>query len=347
VPLELASARCDYMVLRTRPSPATMLVWLGVAIGAVFGYLAVRDIRLAEVWDSLAACNYWWLLPALALVALGTLIRAQRWRCLFVPETRPALAPAFKATLIGLFFNSILPARAGEAARIVALNQDAQTSRAEATGTVVVERAMDVLCVLVLLFVLVPWLPDVTWLHAAAILAISLSAGIVAAVLLVAYLSARPLSWPFRMLGRLPFVSPERARQAGLNAVRGMAALRRPRLAVTALVWTSISWIVFGFSYWLVMRGLDLGLSPIAGLLVMVTTALAMILPSPPAAVGVFEAAAILALTAYGVPDSQALSYAVLLHALNFFPYLVAGLVILQSQALTYRRTGGRLTVER
>jgi uncharacterized membrane protein YbhN (UPF0104 family) len=335
------------MVLRRRPSPTTILVWVGAAIGVVFGYLAVRDIRLTEVWDALAASNYWWLVPALALLALGNLIRAHRWRCLFVPETRPALVPVLKAMLIGQFFNSILPARAGEAARVVALNQNAQTSRAEAIGTVVVERAIDVLSVLVLLFVLVPWLPDVTWLRAAAILALGLSGGILAAIVLVSYLSARPLSWPFRLLGRLPFVSPERARRAGVNAVQGMAALRRPRLAASALLWTWISWGVLGMSSWLVMRGFDLGLSPVAGLLVMVTTALAMILPSPPAAVGVFEAAAILALNAYGVPDSQALSYALVLHALNFFPYLAAGFVILRSHALTVRRAEVGITIDR
>ena len=54
------------------------------------------------------------------------------------------------AVLIGYFFNTILPARAGEAARVVVLKQRAGTPRFEAVGTVGAERVLDVLVLLVL-----------------------------------------------------------------------------------------------------------------------------------------------------------------------------------------------------
>lgn len=316
----------------------TVLMWVGIAVGVLFGYLAVRHIRLAEVWDALAASNYWWLVPSFAALAVGNVMRACRWRYLFIRETRPPLAPVLSAMLIGQFFNNILPARAGEAARVVALNQSSRTSRAETIGTVVVERQIDVLSVLVLLFVLVPWLPHVTWIRSAAVLAIALAAGLLAAIVLVGYLSSRPAAWPLRLLDRISFIPAGRARRAVAHGMKGMAALVHPRLAAGALLWTLSSWGVFGLSAWFVMRGFGLGLSPVAGLLVMITTALAMILPSPPAAVGVFEAAALLALRAYHVPGAQALSYALVLHAVNFFPYVAAGLVLLRTHALSVRR---------
>jgi hypothetical protein len=54
-----------------------------------------------------------------------------------------------------------------------------------------------------------------------------------------------------------------------------------------------------------------------------------IIIPAAPAALGVFEAAAIATTRAYGVPQSQGLAYAVVLHALNFLPYILGGLVLL------------------
>ena len=105
------------------------------------------------------------------------------------------------------------------------------------------------------------------------------------------------------------------------------------------------------------MIGFDLGLSPLAGGLVIVAIGLSMILPSSPAAVGVFEAATLVALNAYGVPKSAGLSYALVLHAVNFFPYIAAGLIVLQTHALSMRRksvpdaagrgAGARLDAER
>jgi uncharacterized membrane protein YbhN (UPF0104 family) len=76
------------------------------------------------------------------------------------------------------------------------------------------------------------------------------------------------------------------------------------------------------------MLAFDLHLSFVAALLTTVAIGLAFVVPAAPAAIGVFEAAAIASTKAYGVPQSEALAYALVLHALNFFPYVLAGLVL-------------------
>lgn len=326
-----------------RRAARTALLATGLLVSALFAYLAVRDVHPGEVWHALGECDYWWLVPALGALAAANVLRVYRWQFLFSRETRPPFGPLASAMLIGQLFNNVLPARAGEAARIVTLNQSSGTSRAETAGTVLIERAYDVLSLLLLLFVLTPWLPHVTWLRAAAILAIALSAGLVAAFAVVAVWKERPLLAVLRPLGRLPFVPEQRLERAAANLVHGLAGLRRGRLALAAIGLTTASWIAFGISSWLVLRGFDVGreLSPAAGILVMIAIGLAMILPSSPAAVGVFEAAVLVALKAYGVPESRALSYALVLHALNFFPYVVAGGLLLQLHAVSLR---GRAT---
>jgi glycosyltransferase 2 family protein len=319
------------------------LLSIGLAVSALFAYFAVRDVHPGEVWRALGDCNYWWLVPAFGVLAGANLLRVYRWRFLFSHETRPPFRPLASAMLIGQLFNNVLPARAGEPARIVVLNQSAGTSRAETAGTVLIERAYDVLSLLLLLFVLTPWLPHVTWLRAAAVLAIALSVGLVAAFAVVAVWKERPLLALLGPLERLPFVPERRLEGAAVNLVHGLAGLRRGRLAVAAIALTTASWAGFGISAWLVLRGFDVGrqLSPVAGILVMIAIGLAMILPASPGGVGVFEAAVLVALNAYGVPDSRALSYALVLHALNFFPYVAAGGLLLQLHAASLR---GRAT---
>ena len=156
-----------------------MLLWAGLFVSAGFTYLAIRGVDFALVRDALAASNYWWLVPALGTLALVVAVRALRWQLLFRRETRPSYPAAASALLVGIFFNNILPVRAGEAARIVVLNQQERTSRVEAVGTVVLERALDLLCLLLLLFTIAPWLPPVSWLRPAAVLAVALAAGLV------------------------------------------------------------------------------------------------------------------------------------------------------------------------
>jgi glycosyltransferase 2 family protein len=322
------------------------LTWGAAAVGlactVVFAYLAVKDVEFDLVWQSLRSSNYWWLVPAFGALVVAVVLRALRWRYLFAAARRPPVWPVTEALLIGQFFNTILPARAGELARVVALNLRSGTSRAETLATVVVERSFDVLAILVLLFLALPWLPDVSWLKAAVILASVLAAGLVAAALVLARYGSRPLAAILSPLARLPFVRAARVEWAAVNLTEGLAGLRSVRLGAISFALTLVSWLVLAFSFWLVMRGFGLELSIGAGLLVAIATGLSLILPSGPAALGVFEAATVVALSAYDVPESRALSYALVLHALNSLPFLAAGVVLLNLRgAIAGRRLLG------
>ncbi len=283
-----------------------------MAVSAAFAYLAIRGVRLREVWEGLRESDYWWTAPSVALLFVAQALRALRWQYLFAASTRPPYRPVLDATLLGQAFNNLLPARAGEAARVVALHRSARASRDETVATVLVERLFDVLALLALLFVLVPWLPHVTWLGTAAILGAALLVATAAAVVLLARFADRT----FR-------------RRIVESFVRGAASLRDWRLAALAVVLTTVSWLVLAASSWVLLYGFDLPHSPLAGMLVTIATGLSLVLPSSPGAVGVFEAAALVALAAYDVPRADALPYALVLHAVNFFPYVGAGALVL------------------
>jgi uncharacterized membrane protein YbhN (UPF0104 family) len=155
---------------------------------------------------------------------------------------------------------------------------------------------------------------------------------VVAAVVVLARYGARPVHAVLRPLHRLPRLGAERIEAGAESVSQGLAGLRHPSIALPAAVWTVLSWVAVGVSAWFVLLGFDLGvsLSPVAGLFVLITINLALVLPSSPAAVGVFEAATLLALDAYGVDESRALSYALVLHALNFLPFVAIGLVLVR-----------------
>ncbi len=323
----------------SRRSVRSGLLWAGLVSSVVFTYLAVRGVDFGEVRNALEESDYGWLAPALVALALGVAVRVLRWQRLFRRETRPPFRAVASAMLVGILFNNILPARAGEAARIVVLNQQRRTSRAEAVGTVVLERALDVLCLLLLLFAIVPWLPPVSWLRPALVLAVVLAACLAVGAVVLARWGDRPLRAALRPLARLRFVGEGGAERAGANLAQGLAALRDWRLLATGLVLTTLSWLCLGLSMWFVLRAFDLGLSPVAGLLVVIAVNIGMILPSSPAAVGVFEAAVLVALSAYGVPKEQALSYALVAHMLNFVPFIAVGALVLHAHAASLRRT--------
>jgi uncharacterized protein (TIRG00374 family) len=312
-----------------------LLIAAGFAVTAAGTYLAVRGVALDDARAALAASDLRWLVPASIVLALALWLRIVRWWVLFDPSSRPPLRAVGHAAFVGYFFNNILPARAGEAARVIALYGKARTPRAETIGTVVIERVFDLLALLVLLFACYPLLPEISWLKAAALLGIVVVAALLVLVVVLVRYDERAVRWLLSPLRRLPGAGvSERVEQAVGNATRGLVALREPRVALRGMALTLASWVVLGFSFWILTAALHLDVPVVAGMLVVVAINLSLVLPSSPAALGVFEAATVVALRAFDVPRAEALSYALVLHLLNLVPFLVIGAALLGPGAL-------------
>jgi glycosyltransferase 2 family protein len=310
-----------------------------VAVTLLFSYVALSDIDLSLAWRALRTSDYWWLAAALIAFGLGNVARALRWRSLFARGRRPPLAAVTNAMMVGYLYNSIMPARAGEAARVVVLTQRSSTAPVEIVGTVVLERLYDVLAILVMFFAAEPWLAHVSWFGAAALAALVLIALIVLAATVLAVCGDRPLRLLLRPLGRLSLFSGERLEQTLAELTHGLSGLRRVGSAIEAFVWTIAAWLLTALCAYLVSLAFHLELPFACGVLVAVAIGLGMILPSPPAAVGVFEGAALIALTAYRIPHSSALPYAVVLHLVNFVPFVLVGALVLHHNSRHPRRS--------
>ena len=295
-----------------------------------FSYIALSDINPGRVWHALRASDYLWLIPALGAFVLAVVTRAMRWRSLFAPGRRPPRGVVLNATTIGYFYNNILPARAGEAARVVVLARRSATPPVEIVGTVVLERLYDVVTILVIFFVAEPWLPHVSWFGTAALVAIVLAGLIAAAATILAVYGDRPLRVLLSPLRRFSLLSGARLDRTVDELAHGLSGLRDVRIAGEAFLWTVAAWMLSALCAYFVSLSFHLDLSFACGVLVTVAVGASMILPSPPAAIGVFEGATLIALEAYDVPHSVALSYALVLHAVNFVPFILAGMWLLQ-----------------
>lgn len=316
-----------------------LLVASGLVITLVCMYVAVRGVAPADAVRALRESDPRWLVPAVPVFALAVALRALRWWSLFEAAQRPTLRAVSYALLIGYFFNNILPARAGEAARVIALHRRASTPKAQTVATVVVERLFDLLALLILLFAVYPWLPEISWLRAAAVLGAVVVTVLLTLVFVVARYEERALH---RLLSPLRRVKregvAERLEAAAINATRGLAALRTPRIALLGMLLTMASWVTLGASFAILTNAFSLDVPLVAGILVTVAVNLSLVLPSSPAALGVFEAATVIALRAFDVPHAEALSYALVLHLLNLVPFLVIGGLLLGPGALRSHR---------
>jgi uncharacterized membrane protein YbhN (UPF0104 family) len=122
--------------------------------------------------------------------------------------------------------------------------------------------------------------------------------------------------------------------------MHGVVSLRRPRVAAPAVLLTATSWLLLALSGWALLLAFHLHLGFVGGLLVVVAANLALLVPASPGGVGVFEAATVSVLAGFSVDRSAALSYAVALHGLNLFPYVLVGALALRRHVALVRSRG-------
>jgi uncharacterized protein (TIRG00374 family) len=222
-------------------------------------------------------------------------------------------------------FNNLLPSRAGDIMRVLALRRATGLSAVEIGTTVVIERVLDVFVLGVFGLALWPWLPDAAWIDALAAVCAGIVAACILGVALLAALRTPARSLVGRGLRRLPRVSPERAERLQRALTAGGLVLASPRRLAICVGLSAATWLAAGVAALVLFPAFDLDAGSLAPWLLLVANSFALVVPSSPGTVGVYEASVQASLVAFGVGPATALSFALVLHAVNFFPVIAVG----------------------
>ncbi|MCX6332687.1 MAG: lysylphosphatidylglycerol synthase transmembrane domain-containing protein, partial [Bacteroidia bacterium] len=132
------------------------LKFLGfLAVGILLLWLAFRNVDYKSLASDLKEANYYWLLLSVFFSLVAFLSRARRWQLLIHPlGFRPSFWHTFHAMMIGYVANLALP-RIGEITRCVALGKKEKIAVDKLVGTVIIERTIDFLSVILFLVVII------------------------------------------------------------------------------------------------------------------------------------------------------------------------------------------------
>ncbi|MEP6645463.1 MAG: lysylphosphatidylglycerol synthase transmembrane domain-containing protein [Saprospiraceae bacterium] len=126
------------------------IVLLGVAFALLA--LAFKGISVYAILDEMLQAKLSWLLLAIIISLTGFVSRAIRWKLLIESlGYTPSLKNTTASLMVGYFANLALP-RLGEVTRCGTLSKAESIPFSSLLGTVIVERVIDVLSLLILLF---------------------------------------------------------------------------------------------------------------------------------------------------------------------------------------------------
>lgn len=294
--------------------------WIGLATSLACVFLSIHKLdwqRLFALWQRM---DYRWVALATIMILMHTLARAARWRALFTPPV-PSFDVTLTAMLIGQTMNYLLPARSGDIPRIYWLGEREGQSKARALGTMAVEKVLDLILLVLVLFLVPfwvstrpPWLAEATW-------------GVVIALALL-YIGLRAsLAWQKPLLSRLGWLADRHnvqwwpaMRERLAHVVEGIEGLRRSHLLWRTVVLSLVAWVWGAAANLATFLALGLPASWPMAFTVSAALRVGIALPSLPASIGVYEGTIVLALGVFGVDRETALSYGVLMHLVDFLP---------------------------
>ena len=314
---------------------------LGIALSAAFLYLAFHSLDRQAFLNALGTADYRYVASALVMTFLIYYVRAFRWHYFLAPLREIPMGTLFPALIIGLSANTILPAHLGEFARAYAVGKKEPIASSAVFGTIVVERIIDVLAVIVLIALTLFVSPLPEYLLKSSYLMLGGIGGLSFILIIMKKMKHGTDAALQRLLSFFP--PPLASKLGNLFAafLDGFTPLKKRNHYLIVVALSIMIWVVSLVMVEFVIEAFNLrelyALPWYSSLVVLIFICISVAVPSSPGYIGTFHYLCQLALGLFGVPREQALTYAIILHAINTVPVMVLGLIFLSSQKLSLR----------
>lgn len=335
----------------TQPAPAQLPVdgsaasfraamarsWLRILLSSVVGlaalWLAMRQVDPPTLWATLGQVH--WSLVALSALLLTVVIavRVYRWRILLAPVIDLDRFSLARIGTIGLLMIFALPLRLGEFVRPLLLRRATGVPLSTGMATIAVERVLDGVVVVLLFFVSL----QLAGTHqpppaamAAAWGALVLFGG--GAVMLVAarLWQDQVTSLLRRLLGLISAALAQKIIGIVEAFCMGLEGLSLGQFA-RYIGWTAAFWICNAMGYYVLLLAFPFGADiPLTAAFTTVgVIVFAILIPGPPGFLGPFQLGLVVGLGIYGVSETQANAFGVILYPLTALLQFLAALPFL------------------
>jgi len=333
---------------------------IGALVGALFIWLLVRRLDLAELARSFRQIRYPLILPSLLLALLGFVARAYRWRYLFSREEQIRFRKLYTATMIGFMGNALLPARAGEFIRAYVISKAKnKLAVSKAFATIVSERLFDGAVLMLFLCFTLLILPSdkpvvipagtffersviLTQTHLLRMAAIACG-GLVLATGLVLFIYLKGESVARTIGGSTPAMFQKLGKhltRLTISFTSGFDIVRDRRRLVTVALLSLLVWAPAALAVYPMLHAFpeDISWPWYTSIVVTTIVCVGLLIPAAPGFVGTFHVfcvAALLLCAPAPIRFDSAVAFSVVYHGATMMALVVVGLVCLSVENLS------------
>jgi hypothetical protein len=321
----------------------TFKVLAGVVVAVFFLWIAFKDVEVDQIIEASKNISYGWILPFFMTTLLAHFIRALRWRLLFNDKERtPHPITLFTGVMVG-YLSNIPFARLGEVTRPVYVARQVDESNSKLIGTIVLERIIDMLSLILLMaFVVIFMVSDPEILNnlfgiditdSEVLLSFALKLGKFLGLLLVGfglvYMLLKSLSSKIELISK----GFEKFKEISKTFIDGVLAVKELKNWPLFILYTALIWACYvGMTYipfWMFDMQSIYELSYADALILTMVSAVGIIIPTP-GGVGTYHLFVTKSLfLLYAVPETIGLAYATITHASTLSVIIISTPILL------------------
>jgi uncharacterized protein (TIRG00374 family) len=302
----------------------------GLALSTLLVWLSFRGIEIAEVCSGLHKINGLFVILSLAVMIFMQGLRAIRWGFILRPLDRHLNKfTIFSITSVGFMAIIAIPARLGELVRPYLLTKKSRIPMSSALGTIFLERVLDILTVLLIAAVTFFSTPLPDWLFRAGVTLFIVTSVIFFFMILAIFWKERTTTMLAPVIAGIP---PRiTAKLTGIidYFVEGLGIMRHRSLLGAVVILSFLIWLADALAIYLLFQAFALNLPVTAAFVIMVILIAGIAIPVAPGFIGNWHYFCILGLGLFNVAKADALTFAVVYHALSIGIITILGLFFL------------------
>lgn len=309
---------------------------ISIFISVFFLYLALRNVDFTKIWEIIKNVNYYYIIILTIVMFISHGIRAVRWKYLIKPLKEVKVWTLFKIIMIAFMSNNILPFRMAEFVRAYVLGQKENISKTSSFATIVLERFFDLMGILIISGIFFIFAPVSDYLKSAGFVLMILGICFIGFVIFLKYKHELIHKIINKLLVKFAKKHADKASEFIDNFIAGLEAFSNIGQVFIILFLSLGVWLfnLLGFYYTSLM--FELNIPFWKNFFPFLTTIIGVMIPSAPGFVGTFHEACRYGLEKAGVSDNNiAVSYAILIHAIQYIEITVVGVYYLWQERIS------------
>jgi len=277
-------------------------------------------IDMRSLWAEITRASWLHLAAAAVLNIAVILLKSLRWQVMMRPKKRASYRGIFKATMMGLAANNVLPVRGGDWLRIYLLGKWERVSRTMLASITGLDKLFEGLAILILFGLLSLHSTFPEWVLKGTVIVSMITAVSLLICILLMFHHKRTSKKEQDVAGKISRLADRLG--------SGMLMLASSRLILATLALSIVIVLLQVETIRLCQLAFDIHSPLWIPALVFVAINLAIIIPSAPSGLGPFEAAGVLAYSWLGISSALGLGITLCYHAVQFIPVTVAGAIM-------------------